>query len=617
MSSHSPILVRARLGHSVRANSGVFRGCLAAFLLLWAGPALADEPADYILTNAKVYTANPQQPWAEAVAVRGDRIIGVGSDKEVEALAGPETRKADLKGLMVMPGLVESHLHVMLGAVAKSGVWVAEIPTKEGVVEAIGEYARKHPEKKVIFGWGYGSELFGPEGPPKELLDQAVPDRPAYIVREDGHSAWANSKALEMAGIDKDTPDPAPPAGTFGRDAGGNPTGAINGGPANLWTISRLPGAITAESIRAAAGPMMEQVSELGITTVFDAGIPVATQEALDFLAETEKSGGLPFRYFASHYINDPAQAATAIEKLKALDKKYSGGNLQLKTLKITTDGVVENRKAAMIKPYNDGSGSGALNFEPEVISELSVQAAGEGYDIYMHTLGDLAVRVGLDAAEAVREAGFNDTIVTLSHCQIVDPADFPRFAKNKVFINSTGAWMYTYDDQEDILGERGALEYPYRTMMDEGVLFVNSSDFPATPIIDPFTHMEVSMTRRTPGDDPDETRKNPQSAITLDEAIAAYTINGAKMLRMEDEIGSIETGKRADLIVLDRNLADIPPGDIHRTQVLMTMMDGRVLHDFRFGWGDSKDAPSFQFQTGFAGIQCHQHGDAHDHGDD
>ena len=579
-----------------------------ASLLMGVSAFAGEIPASFVLTNGRVYTVNAEQPWAEAIAIRDDRIVAVGSDEEIAAFVGPSTRSADLSGRMVMPGLVDTHLHVMLGAAAKSGVWVAEIPTVDGVLKAIGDYARSHPNRDIIFGWGYGYSLFGPEGPSRERLDRAVPDRPAFIVREDGHSAWANTKALALAGIDASTPDPSPPAGVFGRDAAGNPTGAINGGPANLWTMTRLPGAITTASLEQAARPIFEHITELGITTVFDAGAPVATKESFRFLTDYDRNKGLPFRYFASHYINSASQAEDAISTLKSLDREFRTDNFRLQALKITVDGVVENRKAAMLEPYDDGTGSGALNFTPEVISSLSQQAAADGYDIYMHTLGDRAVRVGLDVAAAVRKAGHADTMITLSHCQIVDPEDRSRFKASDVVINSTGGWMTPYPGDVEVLGDRASQEFPLRSMINDGVLFVNSSDFPATPVIDPFTHLEVSITRREPGADPAQPAKNPDSALTFSEAIEAYTINGATMLKMEEEIGSLEPGKKADLIVLNQNLAKIPANRIHSTKVLLTMMNGKVQHDFLYGWGYSNDAPSVEFSTGFAGIHRHEH---------
>jgi predicted amidohydrolase YtcJ len=222
----------------------------------------------------------------------------------------------------------------------------------------------------------------------------------------------------------------------------------------------------------------------------------------------------------------------------------------------------------------------------------MSVDAARAGYDVYMHTLGDRAVSLGLDAAEAVRKAGFNETHITLSHAQLVAEKDFPRFKAADVFINSTGGWWYYFDEEaeEAALGDRTNQEYPYRYMIDDGVLFVQGSDFPADPRINPFVHIEGSVTRHYYEFPQSSKIKNPTNRLSVKEAVESYTINGAKLLRMEDDIGSVEVGKLADLIVVDQNIMEIDPKQIHRTRVLMTMMDGKVWHDVVFGWGDSKD---------------------------
>ena len=548
--------------------------------------------ADYVLTNGKVYTVNEKQPWAEAVAVQGNKLVFVGSSKDAKSFVGKDTRVADLKGRLVLPGMIDSHLHAISGAAVSSGVWVADIPDIDGVLAAIRGFADAHPENNVIFGWGYGNTLFGPEGPSKELLDKAVSDRPVYIVRGDGHSAWANTKALALAGVDKNTPDPAPPAGVFGRDADGNPTGAINGGPANVWMIDRLPGAVTPESIRGAATPMLKAIAEEGITTIFDAGAVYATDASFQSLVNLDKAGEMPLRYFASHYINAAYQADGAIERLKELDRTYRSPHLSIIALKITTDGVMENRKAAVWEPYNDGTGSGAFNFPPEDVIRMSVDAARAGYDVYMHTLGDRAVSLGLDAAEAVRKAGFNETHITLSHAQLVAEKDFSRFKDSNVFINSTGGWWCFFDEEaeEAALGDRVNHEYPYRYMLDDGLLLTQGSDYPADPRINPFIHMEGSVTRHYYAFPLSSKIKNPTNRLSVKEAVESYTINGAKLLRMEDNIGSLEVGKLADLIIVDQNIMEIDPNQIHETRVLMTMMDGKVWHDVVFGWGDSKD---------------------------
>jgi len=555
------------------------------------------EVADYVFTNGKIYTVDPAQPWAEAIAIKGNKIIFVGNTEDARHFSSESTKVADLEGRLVLPGMVDSHLHVMLGAAMTSGVLLAEIPTIEEVLSAIKSYADEHPEKEVIFGWGYGHQIFGPEGPTKDLLDDIIPERPVFLFRSDCHSGWANSMALQRAGVDKNTPDPAPPAGVFGRDQEGNPTGAINGGPANLWMIDRLPEAVTSKSIKEAADPLLRAINEEGITTIFDAGLAIAEDACFQTLVEMDQAGELPLRYFASYYINADYMVEGAIDRLKELDSKYHSNNLDIIALKITTDGVVENRKAAVWEAYLDGTGGGELNFKPEDIIRLSIDAATEGYDVYMHAIGDRAVSTGLDAAEAVRLAGYNKTHLTISHTQLVAEKDFPRFKAADVMINSTGGWwpFFLLEEELEVLGERAHQEYPFRYMIDEGVVFTQGSDFPGDPRIGPFIHMEGSVTRLfygIPGVPASDVVKNPDNRLSVHEAIESYTINGAKLVHMEDQIGSLEVGKLADLIVVDQNILKIDPGQIHKTKVLLTMLDGKIWHDVILGWGDAIDDP-------------------------
>lgn len=549
-----------------------------------------NEPAgaaDYVLTNGAIYTVDGRRPWAEAIAIKGSEIVYVGSSDGASRLVGPATKVGDLAGRLVLPGMIDSHLHLMLGAVAASGVWLADIGDVDGVLAAISDYAAQHPDRDVVFGWGYGSDLFGPEGPTRELLDRAVSDRPAFIFRGDGHSGWTNTAALAAAGVDRDTPDPAAPAGVFGRDADGEPNGAINGGPANLWMVEHLPGAVTSESISGPVGALIETVVGLGFTSLFDAGAPIATDASFRHVIDLDEAGQLPLRYFASYYINASHQAAGAIERLKELDRTYRSSRFKIIALKITTDGVVENRKAALWEPYADGTGSGTLNFSPEEAVRLGVEAAAAGYDVYMHTLGDRAVSLGLDVAEAVRKAGHSDTHVTLSHCQLVREADFPRFKAADVFINSTATWWVFVGEafEKAALGDRVDHEYPYRSMIDQGVPLALSSDYPADPVIDPFIQIEAAVTRQVVGSPASSKVKNPSSRISVAEAVEAYTINGARLVRQAERIGSLEVGKLADLIVVDQNIFEVDTKRIHETEVLLTMVDGEVPKDELFGW--------------------------------
>ena len=549
-----------------------------------SGPGASNAAADYVLTNGRVYTVNAKQPWAEAIAVKGNEIVFVGSSAEAKNLIGEATKVADLDGRMVMPGIIDTHLHTMLASIAGSGLLVKSKAMDETLAE-IAQFAAANPERKVIFGWGFANDLFGPEGADKRLLDEIIPGRPVFIVRSDGHSAWANSKALEAAGIDKDTPDPAPPAGVLGRDANGNPTGAVNGAPANVWFVNRLPGVVTTETLKDATVATLNDFSEHGITGCFDAGAPMAADVAYATLDELTRSGQNPLRIQAAYYAL-AYEPEKAVPETIELSKKYCSPNFSVTALKITVDGVVENRKAAVFEPYLDTGDRGALSFDPELAVGMAEKAAAAGLDIYMHTVGDRAVDLGLTIAEAVRSAGFKDTHVTLSHVQLVRKADIPRFARAGVFLNSSSHWWQRYDAYYGpVLGkERTEYLYPFRPIIDDGVVFINGSDYPADPEFNPFLHLEVAVTRRGAGAPRTQPELTPGNTLSIGEAIESYTINGAKFLRMKDQIGTLETGKLADLIVLDQNIVEIEPNQIHKTKVLMTMIVLAVVLGFLLG---------------------------------
>jgi len=546
--------------------------------------------ADFVMTNGKVYTVNEKQPWAEAVVVKGNEIVFIGSTADAQKLIGENTKVADLGGRMVMPGMIDTHLHIMLAAIAGSGLRLTS-ETMDETLKEIAQYAGKHPERKVVFGWGYHNDLFGPEGADKRLLDKIIPDRPVYIIRSDGHSAWANSKALEAAGVDKDTPDPAPPAGVFGRDASGHPTGAVNGSPATIWFMNHLPGAITVETLKESALAALNDFSEHGITGCFEAGAMLVPDVSYQTLVDLDNAGQSPLRVQAGWYALAYESGETAVARTIELNKKYRSPNFSVTALKITIDGVLENRKAAVFEPYLDTKDKGALNFAPEVAIRMGKEAAAAGLDVYMHAIGDRAVDLGLTVAEEIRAEGFKNAHITVSHAQLVRKTDLPRFAKADVFLNSTSNWWQLLDYYYPWLGkERTEYQHPYRSIIDDGVIFINGSDYPADPQFNPFYHIEVAVTRQGVGTPKTQPVLTPGNELTIGEAIESYTINGAKLLRMEDQIGTLKEGKLADLIVLDQNLVEIDPKQIHKTKVLMTMMDGTVRHDVLFGWGDSVD---------------------------
>ncbi|MDA2917995.1 amidohydrolase [Desulfobacterota bacterium AH_259_B03_O07] len=541
------------------------------------------DTADYVFTNGKIYTVNKAQPWAEAVAVDGNKIVYVGNNAGAAKFNGKGTKSIDLKGRLMLPGFIESHIHISLGASTKSGVILATSDNLEKVLEKVKKYADEHPKKETIFGASYDAFMFKKSNgrykePNKALLDKIVPDRPVLLLDHTAHSAWVNSKTLELAGITKDTKNPY--GGEYIRDKKNKElTGAIKGIPV-YNSVSDKINAITVESIQASLPEVLKNLTEFGFTTAIDMGIATAREAAYKAIVKLDKDGMLPLRISMTHFVNTPDLAKTAVETLDGYAKKYKSDHVWIDTLKITIDSVLENQGAAMLKPYkkknkDDKDNDGILYFDHEEMKKMVMGAAKKGYNVVVHAIGDRAVRAALDAAEALRKAGYKDTRFIITHAQMVNPDDRPRFKTLDVTVQTTGNWAMQQKVYLESLeeGRYNTLQFPFRFWADNGVNIALGADWPATPGgfklgVNPFNNIYTSMHRRPPAaivskmGSTNEPLPPVDQVLTLEEAVWAYTIGCAKMLGIEDQIGLIEVGKMADMILLSQNLFEIaPPG--------------------------------------------------------
>ena len=348
-------------------------------------PADAVEPATFVWTNGRVYTMNPAQPKASAVAVRGTKIVYVGTDDGAEPYVGEGTAAIDLGGRMLLPGFIESHVHIAMGGATTSGVILDMSDSLEEVLRKVEEYARTHPDNKTIFGASYNAGLFDDRGPNKRQLDEVVPDRPVFLMDHTLHSVWVNSKALEVAGITADTKDPV--GGQYVRDASGEATGAIKGGPAHFPVLTATD-AITADSMRASIPLVLEGLSEFGFTSAMDLGSPLAPEAGFGALVELDRRGKLPVRVSATHYVNTAALAETAVDVLKRYADDFASDHVWADTLKITIDSVLENQKAAMLDPYLTTGDRGALMFDQQAMESMALAGAAEGFHVIVHAIG-------------------------------------------------------------------------------------------------------------------------------------------------------------------------------------------------------------------------------------
>jgi len=539
------------------------------------------QAADLILTNAAVYTTDPGRPWAEALAIGGGRILALGTSDEISAAyAGPVE---NLDGAMVLPGFHDAHSHPIAGGIQSlqcdlSGA--ASVEETLARVEACHEAtagAGNGDDWLVGGGWNLG--LFPDANPHKSQLDDIVGERPVFLEGEDGHSAWVSSAALQRSGISADTEDP--PLGVIERNAAGEPTGTLRETAMDL-VAGHLP-PITAEQRRAGALAALEMANGFGITSIVAASV---NRPYLETWRQLEADGELTARIVAS--IRRIGGGEPADPDLIEPDSRGSDAMVRPAAAKLFLDGVLEGETAALLDPYLDPQGKGAgrtgiLNVPWEVLRDTVIDLDARGIQVHMHAIGDRAVRAGLDAVEAAREAnGPRDNRHHICHLQLVHPDDYARFGELGVVANFQAFWAYPDAYITDInlpaVGEeRVNRMYPIGSIVDAGGTIVGGSDWSVSSM-NPLDAIEVAVTRQDPTGAVDGVL-NADEAVSLDTMLAAYTRNGAFLMHQEDATGTLEAGKLADLVVLERNLFEIEPAAISETRVLRTYLGGRQVY--------------------------------------
>jgi predicted amidohydrolase YtcJ len=551
----------------------------SVFLISAAYSKSQNTPAEILLVNGKIYTLNKSEPWVQAIAIRDGKIIAVGSDKFIAPYKGPSTKIIDAKGNMVLPGFVESHVHIMAGAAMLDRISLNEAKTISDFQKMIKDYAIAHPEKAWIQGMGWYYSIFGKSGlPDKKYIDEVVSDRPVYLAAYDGHSSLANSKALELAGITKDTPDP--PAGVIAHDPEtGEPTGVLKEGAAQLMNRAIPPASPAGERDNLAKA--IHYASSLGFTRMISAG---ADAERVELFDELRQRGELTTRLYMARFINPPL-TPEIINTLEKMRIKYSDDWIDLNTVKFLMDGVIESNTASMLEPYtNDPTNKGFFNFDPEIYKKSVIELDRLGYSISTHAIGDATIRLALDAYEAAGKANHRkDVRHRIDHIEAPSAQDIPRFGKLGV-IASMQPLHTTPNDNNlnnwagNIGPERASRAWPWRSILSGGATLAFGSDWPVVTL-NPWPAVQMLLTRTTPEGTP-EGGWLPEQRLTLEEAIYGYTLGGAIASKREDKEGSIETGKLADLIIISQNLFEILPDQIGKTKVLVTMVGGDVVYN-------------------------------------
>jgi predicted amidohydrolase YtcJ len=555
-----------------------------------------DSPGDLVITGARVWTPGPAGVSAAAVGVRDGRVVGVADEAELrDRLPGAEV--LHLPGRLVVPGFIDAHVHPPFAGRDLDNVWLHDLGGREEYLAVLGAYAADHPDEPWILGGGWAMEHFPGGTPHKRDLDTLAPDRPVFLFNRDVHGAWVNSRALELAGIDRDTPDP--PDGRIERDPEtGEPTGMLHEGAAYSLN-QRLVPPPTAADWEAAVLRAQAHLHALGITGWQDAWVTRSTQAAYESLAA---SGRLTARVVGALWW-ERSQGIEQVESLlsrreaAAKARLTGGGGFHATTVKIMIDGVLENGTGALLEPYCDGCGGHTDNRGLSFVSAEDLAAAvtrldAEGFQVHMHAIGDRAVRDALDAVEAARDAnGAADHRHHVAHIQVIQPGDVPRFARLGVVANCQAFWAQSEPQMDDLtipfLGpERAALQYPFASLRRTGATLAMGSDWAVTTA-DPLAQIEVAVNRVDPrrravgvggGETSTVPAFLPDERLSLDEALTAFTA-GSAYVNHDDQGGAIAPGRRADLAVLDVDvLADGAPPVADAT-VELTLAAGVVVH--------------------------------------
>ena len=557
--------------------------------------------ADLALINGVIYTADANDTVHEALAIKGNRIIFAGGNAEIRNYIGARTKVIDLQGKMVMPGMLDTHIHPPgLSLLALYEVPLFKAKSVEGYVAAVKDFIARHPGIRAVYGRGWSwSVLKGEEaakGPRKEHLDAVAADIPVVLRANDGHTLWVNSRALAVNGITRETA--APQGGVIEKDpVSGELWGTLKEGAMGLIALPEY----TLEQYKEALSAFQSKMHSFGITGIICfASLPFKT--IFQAFAALQKEGKLALRVRGAMTVNPQDDLAAQFAAINEVRVQYATPDLKVTAAKFFADGVVEGGTSFLLEPYAQNSGRGPHYrgepwWDPEKLKQAFLLANLHGLQIHVHSTGDAATKYVLDALEYARAAlPAGDCRNTITHLQLVDKADIPRFRKLGVIASVQPYWHakgphWWHNVDYRLLGARAEEEFPLASFFANGVIVASSSDYPASNVPNPLFAIEVGVTRSIATgslygvEDPTDTDDpryllNKRERATVQQMLHSFTINGAYAMFMEDAIGSIEAGKLADIVVLDQNLLAVNPLDIDKVKVVMTFFDGRLVYE-------------------------------------
>lgn len=537
--------------------------------------------AEKLYVNGAIYTVDDNNTWADTVAVSGNKIVYTGDRAGAEAFCSENTEIIDLDGKMMLPGFIDGHCHPVLAAHYLCGIYLEVEWDPDECLAEIRRYVEENPENETYFGIGYAEWIFDENGPKKEWLDEICADKPMMILGSSGHEAWVNTKSLELAGITKDTVDPIPGFHYFHRDADGNPTGHLLEIGPEMMIMDKI-NFFKPETIEAVMTEASAEYAAMGVTSTCDMGMmPFGMKAYYETVPAMIEDGTYMQRFVGcGRMIAEKGDTETVFAKLAEDKENYNTDKHRINFLKIINDGTLETRSAALSEPYDEDGSMVYPLFTREEMAEIGVRAAEMGLGVNVHGIGDEAISGTLAMAKAIREAGYDDCRITNSHCDYVKDHELELFGKYNVIANTTCVWHYGNPDMEKVIGDRQNHTFRLKTMINGGCRMGQGSDFPVDEFgREPLKGIEMGCSRQL-FDHPELPVLAPfEEKLTVEDGIRSYTINNAYQMHMEDRLGSIEAGKYADLVILEKNIFEVPVSEIHKVKVCETIMDGKTIY--------------------------------------
>ena len=559
-------------------RTSLFLACLA--VPLGADAAFADGQ-NVVLRGARILTMDDAKPEAQAIALVDGKIAAVGSDADVAPFL-KDAKVYDLPaGALVLPGFQDDHNHLIWSATQAEDISLTDVADSAGLRAAIEPVMAKLPKDAWLRGGGWSVAVY--KEPSAKALDEITGDRPAYFDDVDGHSGWANSAALRLAGIEANTKDPE--GGRIERDARGNPTGMLRENAMSL--VSGLLPDYPDEQVDAGLAKGQAEAMSYGITAIID---PSAEEWMLKGYQRADAEDKLKLRVEAAVKI-DAEEGPDGVYRVQKLKNQYTSPHREVTSVKLFVDGVIETGTAALLEAYVGSNSAGDALFSQEILNGIAIAADRVDLQLHAHAIGDRAVRMALDAYEAAEKAnGKRDSRHQITHLELVDPADIARFKPLGVVANIQALWAYpdTYIvdlTQPKIGPKRSEWLYPFGALKQAGATIVGSSDWSVSSM-NPLEAIQTGVTRQDIAD-PNGKVLTPQHRLDVMDMLRAYTVNGAYAAFDETESGTLSVGKRADVVVLDRDVTKIAPTEISAGKVLVTLIDGEAVYE-----GEGLSAP-------------------------